>query len=278
MTEALDIFKDSQTEHLEELAISNPDIFIRTDLNALDALTDTGVSTNRHANEDAFLKISAKLKNKTVLIGAVFDGLGGMSKGNLASNIAASTVASELAKAKLKEFNDLKQTLKNSLQIANKKIIAKGQEVGATICSTAVVVATYEEQVYTIHSGDSRAYMIESCGNVKRLTVDHSKVEYDFLQHKIDKLPPDDAPERSKLIACLGATDDLLLTEKEHYLPPESSVIVCSDGYWGHSKFDDFYQVAFNGLDLHQSFQEMINRGSTDNITAVILRPWIANK
>jgi protein phosphatase len=158
-------------------------------------LSDVG--RKRDLDEDSVLIVKAfstygeKPAERTLLI--VADGMGGHSKGELASSLGTSIVT-EACFPKLIDKDpkiDYEATLSDSMKQANQKILNYSIEhpecegMGTTM--TAAIVD--EKQASFAHVGDTRAYIINA-GKITQLTKDHS-----YVQELVDKgeITPEEA-------------------------------------------------------------------------------------
>jgi protein phosphatase len=123
-------------------------------------------------NDEIFRDGSRQKKfdiDKKVLI-AVADGVGGLDKGELASEMALTRlkellekIPDDLSNQELKEVFDVYTQETHS---------AMSQGMGSTIVGLFV----YQGKVFRFHAGDSRIYLLRN-GGLKRLTIDHSLKE-----------------------------------------------------------------------------------------------------
>ena len=120
-------------------------------------------------NDEIFRDGSKQKKfdtGKNVVI-AIADGIGGLDKGE---------VASEMALTKLKEIlENIPDDLSN--QELNEVFDVYTQETHRAMSegmgSTIVGLFIYQSKVFRFHAGDSRIYLLRN-GGLKRLTTDHS--------------------------------------------------------------------------------------------------------
>lgn len=237
-------------------------------------LTDRGVSTTRPHNEDAFAGLSVDVKNEVVQIAVVCDGLGGMGSGSVASNYIITNLVNYIVEIseQVTTYEELERLLTEKVVALNYDLYSINKQDGTTMGTTIVMALIRKTGAYILHSGDSRAYKVQpETGKVLKLTVDHSYVEYQYARGEIDQLPPDDASERSKLVACMGVEDTLVYESRTVKLAEGDSILLATDGYWGHAASEDMLQVTAGVKTLQDSFIEVMQRGSTDNITVMIV-------
>ena len=223
------------------------------------AATDTG--RHRGHNEDhCFIDADSGLF-------IVADGMGGHQGGEVASALAAQTIADAIRSG---------FTLVESISSAHKAILdAAEKKQGIAGMGTTVVALRLDGCEYEIAwVGDSRAYLYD--GGLKQLTRDHS-----FVQQMVDAgaLTKEEArmhPDAGVLSQALGASGitDVDVGVVTGRLFAGQKVVLCSDGLT--SELDDDTISAI--LEQGGSEQEVVDRliqgandhGGEDNITVVV--------
>jgi serine/threonine protein phosphatase PrpC len=227
------------------------------------AASDAGLV--RSHNEDSFALVP--LGDGVVL--AVADGVGGSRAGEVASDIATSTLVGLLtAGADEKEVDA--QTLRHALEQANASILERWQEselqgMGTTM--TAAFLST-RRLVYA-HAGDSRLYLYRG-GRLLRITHDHSVAEELVRQ---GSLPPEQAevhPQRHVLTRYLGLLP-FSCDEGAEDMQEGDIVLLCTDGLTdalAEARIEQEIEAGFDGLALR--LVEAANAaGGPDNTTVV---------
>ncbi|MEM6280835.1 MAG: PP2C family serine/threonine-protein phosphatase [Chloroflexota bacterium] len=244
--------------------------------------TDVGmVRTN---NQDAMLAFSFSNRSvddrPDVGLFIVADGMGGHHDGEKASAIVTRTVARRVIEDILlpimsggNDDNDrppLTEALIEAIQAANSSVIADVPDGGTTITAVAVV----GDLAYFAHVGDSRAYLITRDG-MEQVTRDHSLVQRLI---ELDQLTPEEAldhPQQNVLYRAIGQSDSLEVDALMRRLPPNSSLLLCSDGLWGLVDEDVIEQTVRENPIPQEACDRLValanTRGGKDNITAVML-------
>lgn len=209
----------------------------------------------------------------------VADGMGGHQDGEKASAMTARTVASYvtsniylpmLADNGALDQPPIAETLIAAVQKANSDVITKVPEGGTTLTAVAVI----GDLAYVVHVGDSRVYLITKDG-IEQVTRDHSLVQRLI---ELDQLTPEeviDHPQKNVLYRALGQSETLEVDTITRRLPPNSRMLLCSDGLWNQVLETEISEIVMG----HQSPQEACDklvalantRGGTDNITAILL-------
>ncbi len=204
----------------------------------------------------------------------VADGMGGAPAGDVASQIAATTLRD--AFPSLPE-SDLAQALKSAYRKANEAIYAAGLENPAQAgMGTTLTAALLHGKYATIANvGDSRAYLLRGSG-ITQITQDHTVVAEDVATGKINAKQAETDPRRNQLTHALGTRQRLesrLPNIFELALLPGDRLLLCSDGLYEVVDQVDMQRLlgaqepdaaAVALVDLARE------RGTTDNATAVV--------
>jgi serine/threonine protein phosphatase PrpC len=195
----------------------------------------TDVGKRRESNEDHLLV------DPEIGVYAVADGMGGHAAGEVASEIAITTLGKSLRREGWPESTrgqggpGLKQEIARTMRIAiaeaNSEICssvrerAEWQGMGTTLVALAMV----EGSAIIGHVGDSRAYLYRD-GVLSRLTSDHSWVNE---QVKLGLLSADEAqrhPWRNIVTRALGNRAEVEVDILEHPAASGDLFLLCSDG------------------------------------------------
>jgi serine/threonine protein phosphatase PrpC len=236
--------------------------------------SDTG--RLRDNNEDAF--IAEKLSTGCILA-CVIDGVGGYEGGEVAADIARTTILQKLQAAPA----DVLQTLRDAFldanrNIYNEKAAGKGNSQMACVL-TAALVDTEKNQAFYAHVGDTRMYLLRD-GSLVKVTKDQSFVG--FLEDS-GRLSEDDAmnhPKRNEINKALGfdaqidLQNDYIETGSSPFLPGDM-LLLCSDGLTDLVKAKDMKRILDSQTSLPQKAKALIdaanNAGGKDNITVVLV-------
>ena len=221
------------------------------------ALTDIGL--HRKTNEDTFV-VQAPLY-------AVCDGMGGANAGEVASGLAAETLAAEVAKG---------TPLHAAAEAANAAVFQRAhdnlEQTGMGTTLTAFVLEG--DTARFAHIGDSRAYLLRD-GELRQVSDDHSLVGEMVRDGRLTVEEAAVHPHRSILSRALGTEPQARIDEFTEDLLPGDVLLLCSDGLSGPVSADDI-RVALTRSDPQQAAERLIlearRQGGPDNITAVVVR------
>jgi protein phosphatase len=208
-------------------------------------------------NEDAVLVLSGDQADlpETDLIFVVADGMGGMQFGDVASREAVRVVRETLVARLATPGADPEAALDHALKQANDAVrvlagkpaadAANGTEgaaeaatteepeaaaaAGGVMGTTCVAGVLQEDQLYLVHVGDSRAYLLRD-GHLGRLTHDHSFVEE---RVRAGDLTEDEARRsrfRNMITRAIGIDAVLAPDPRRDTLAPGDTLLVCTDG------------------------------------------------
>jgi PPM family protein phosphatase len=221
------------------------------------ALSDIGL--HRKTNEDAFVVAPPLF--------AVCDGMGGAQAGEVASALAAETLAVAVATGR---------PLLVAAEEANGAVFARANEnaeqsgMGTTL--TALVLEGDSGRF--VHIGDSRVYLLRG-GVLQQLSDDHSLVGEMVRDGRLSEQEAQVHPHRSILSRALGTEAIARIDEFEVDLLPGDVILLCSDGLSGPVKAESI-RKALDRDDPADAARKLIaearKHGGPDNITALVLR------
>lgn len=227
-------------------------------------LSDIG--TSRKTNEDVWVSLS------DLGFFAIADGMGGHKAGDIAANIAISSVVESIKKIQTKDPLELILELRYALEEANKKILSVSMKkpecfgMGTTFCC----ILLKEDFVIHAHIGDSRVYLLRE-KRLKLLTEDHSllaKLEKSGIKSQTPY------PYKNVITKALGTGPK---PEPEIAFCPtkqNDSFILCSDGLSDVLTIEEIEKTLLDTPSIESASFLLIerakNKGSCDNITVVI--------
>lgn len=227
------------------------------------------IGTNRQTNQDAFINT---VLSKNAVLSVVCDGMGGANAGNVASNIAVTTITEYIKRSFVPALqpSSVRNLLLSAIDTANSEIFDKAQSEAefSGMGTTAVVAIIMGETAYIAHVGDSRAYLIKD-ETAQQLTRDHS-----IVQTLVEKghLTADEArvhPERNIITRALGI-DETVESEYSEVPFKNGILVLCTDGMSNVVTADELVgKVKEISLEkLPEALIEVANeRESGDNVT-----------
>ncbi len=221
----------------------------------------------RELNEDAFWY------NDTCAV--VCDGMGGHQAGEIASQLAADTVA-EFAF----EWKEPQAEIEQVIQMAHERILRAAEHnnglfgMGTTITLVAVPGVSHPGKGFLGHVGDSRAYLYRG-GQLQQLTVDHSVTQELVRSGQLDPKDVRHHPQRNMLTQALGA-GTIRVDTQEVPLVPNDRIILCSDGLTAVVEEPTIVAVLEQHGKIADAADELVRRadesGGPDNTTVLLIQ------
>jgi serine/threonine protein phosphatase PrpC len=244
-------------------------------------MTDVGLL--REHNEDSYLLMPE------YGIVAVADGMGGHRSGDVASQLAVSTLTDFFTVVVGRDgtwpfpadpsLTDEENYVVTSLRLANRRIFDRSLRTMADFgMGTTIVAAIFTPKADKItvgHVGDSRAYRVRG-DEILQMTRDHSLVSDArhmapwMTAEEIRQLPP------NVITRALGIREDVQVDIATEETALDDVYILCSDGLSGLVSDELMLQIVREAATLDDACKTLVDRanffGGTDNITAILVR------
>lgn len=253
------------------------------------ATADTDVGIVKEINQDSLLIKHASGPSGEILMAVVCDGMGGLSKGELASATVIRAFSRwfdeelpfELEQPDLEIIGGKWERM---LMQLNMKImdyckrVNVGLEKKITMGTTFSGILFVGDEYVIAHVGDTRIYQISS--GLKQLTEDQTFVAQ---QIKAGKMTPEQArldKRRNLLLQCVGASKNMR-PEIIRGKTERGTFMICSDGFRHEITNDEICQQLspINLVDkqaMHERTRKLIelvkSRRERDNISAVVIK------
>lgn len=249
--------------------------------------THTDVGTRKKTNQDSMLVMQASTDRGQVLLASICDGMGGLSKGEVASASMVNALVKwftqkfpELLSRGLPEqelWNQWNELIVNTNRIIGDYGVREHTSLGTTCTAILIVGSDY----YIMNIGDSRIYLFSD--NIYQLTKDQT-----YVQREIDagRMTPEQSltdPNRSVLLQCIGASNIVTPVFGHSTAAPNEVFMLCCDGFRHVITPQEFYQ-AFNPsvittkAVMQQKMKDLtelnIARGEDDNISVILVRTY----
>lgn len=253
------------------------------------ATADTDVGITKEINQDSLLIKHAISPSGEVLMAVVCDGMGGLSKGELASATVIRAFSDWFERElpfelEHPDLDIIGGKWERMLMQMNTKImdhcnrINMNREKKVTMGTTFSGILFVNDEYVIVHVGDTRVYQISS--GIKQLTEDQTFVAREI---KLGRMTPEQAKidkRRNLLLQCVGASKAVrpqILRGKTE----KGSFVICSDGFRHEISEDEICQnlSPINLVDktaMHTRTKALIelvkSRRERDNITAVVIK------
>ncbi len=246
----------------------------------------TDVGEVRRHNEDTALVITASHDGDEASppfgLFILADGMGGHQAGEVASSLAARTMAHHIlqhlylptlmGQEQDTDVPSLNEALVNAVQAAN-NAVARHVPGGGTTLTGALVLGP---RVYVAHVGDSRAYIIADNG-IEQITHDHSLVDRLVELGQLTADEAADHPQKNVLYRAIGQGGTLDVDIYVRTIPEHGRLLLCSDGLWGLVDEEVLIRAVSDTPSLQAACDSLIasanQAGGTDNITTILVEP-----
>ena len=223
----------------------------------------------RTSNEDSFI---ADPQGHTFLVA---DGMGGHAAGEIASQIAASTVK-ELLSGRSPD-SDMEELLQAAVQEANKrvfetqKLMPEYRGMGSTLTVLAILDSCY----FLAQVGDSRAYLFRN-KSLSQLSRDHSLVWPLFEKGLLSKDDISRHPQKNLITRSIGTHPDVDADLQSGPLLEGDVFLLCSDGLTDVLSDHDILQIlSSTGTNPQEASEKLIQAanfgGGPDNVTVIVV-------
>lgn len=199
----------------------------------------------------------------------VADGMGGHEAGEVASEIAATTIADNAPRHPDAEGLEL-AVRKANLAIIDAVREGIGKRGMGTTCTAAMLEG---ERLVIAQVGDSRAYLLHN-GRLQQLTRDHSLVA---AMVEAGQLTPEEArvhPKRSMITRALGTDPATTPDLYEIGVEEGDRLLLCSDGLSGMVEDPDIEAIMNRTADPQRCASQLVNEaiaaGGHDNVTVIV--------
>mgnify|MGYP000871694707 CR=1 FL=1 len=247
------------------------------------AIADTDIGTSKMNNQDSLLIKHAVKANSEVLLAVVCDGMGGLSKGELASATVIRAFSEWFDQELPKELLNLDMKVIGGkwelmLKDLNLKIQEYGKMIGANLGTTFSGILFVDNSFLIGHVGDTRIYHIGNSMN--QLTEDQTVIAREISRGNLTIEQAKRDKRRNMLLQCIGASRVVMPQILYGTLEP-GAYMLCSDGFRHEITEGEMYQTlnASNLMDkqvMRNKVRYLIDlvksRQERDNISVVLIK------
>ena len=170
-------------------------------------VADTDVGIVKDTNQDSILVKQARYKEKEIVMAIICDGMGGLSKGELASATVIRALAQWFDNELPKEIDNLNMDVIGGkwsllLKNLNNKIIQYGQRTDVSLGTTFTGMLFCDDQYLICHVGDTRAYYIGQA--LQQLTTDQTFIAREIAKGTMTVEQAKTDKRRNLLLQCIG--------------------------------------------------------------------------
>ncbi len=240
----------------------------------MNVIFSTNIGMGRTENQD---KVIAEKFDDNVGLVIVCDGMGGENAGRLASETACQIIYDKILTGFSKSLSDnmIKNLLVSSVVTANSVVYNLSLEDDSRngMGTTAVVALAYEDTVYIVNVGDSRAYIIDE--DITCVTKDHSVVYKMYENGEITFDEIKTHPKRNLITKAVGVLDSISPDYFEVKTTGECTFLLCSDGLSNYLDEQVMLQI-IKDENFDIATEKLINaaleNNASDNISVGIIK------
>jgi protein phosphatase len=227
----------------------------------------TTTGRRRNVNEDAYLSLDEGG------LWLVADGMGGHSRGDVASRLIVEAFQGIARAHSLEEFAT---EVRARQALANHRMRDLASHNGADqlMGSTVVAFLVYRREWLCLWAGDSRAYLLRD-GRLMQITRDHSVVEELIQRGELRREDAASHPSANRITRAVGTRDQLVVDQYRSFLRDGDIVLLCSDGLTKEVG-DDEVATILDDYDCSEASEELVEltleRGARDNVTVAVIR------
>ncbi len=199
------------------------------------------------------------------LMAVVCDGMGGLEDGAEASKAVVDGLVSWASVSTELVSEDGIWALLRRLAELEKDIMRNHPGSGTTLS----LVLAVDRRWISVHLGDSRCYAVAE--NMRWRTKDHSPAENMYQNGLISEDEMKHGPMGSMVSAFIGG-DHATELETEEIPKGWDRLVLCSDGAYGFMDSKTFYNLSVSSKDADEVVKIAYDFGSSDNITALVIR------
>lgn len=248
------------------------------------ATADTDIGISKNTNQDSALIKHASVDKDEILMAIICDGMGGLSKGELAS----STVIKAFSKwfdeelpfeLEAVDMNVIGAKWSLILKELNSKILDYSNKNGFNgIGTTFSGILFVGNQYVIVHVGDTRIYHIGTL--LTQLTKDQTFIAREISRGTLTLEQAKTDKRRNLLLQCVGASKTV---EPEVICgqTKKGAYMICSDGFRHEISENEIYE-SLNPINLlnenamHSNAKYLIeqvkSRGERDNVSVVLIK------
>ncbi len=247
------------------------------------ATADTDIGISKTTNQDSILIKHAVFNDTEILMSIICDGMGGLSKGELASAEVIRAFSKWFDREFPKELERLDMQVIGSkwslmLKDLNDHILAYGTAGGFSLGTTFSGMLCVGDRYVIVHVGDTRIYHIGS--EMKQLTEDQTFVAREIRRGTMTEAQARTDRRRNLLLQCVGAskmvTPQVLVGQVER-----GAYMICSDGFRHEISNQEMFS-SLNPINLHNKeamhgnvrylIEQVKSRRERDNISVILVK------
>jgi protein phosphatase len=207
----------------------------------------------------------------------IADGMGGHVAGEVASRVAADTLATMVAnQPEPRRVRDQIEILEQAIHEANNAVLREAKERGLAGMGTTLTGLRITRRTATVtHVGDTRAYFVKT-RKLDPLTTDHTLVAMLISTGVLKADQAMDHPDKHLLTQAIGTHAEIEPDVFQRRIPRGCRILLCTDGLHDVVREDKIHELARLPT-LEESAQALIDaanaEGGPDNVSVLLVEP-----
>lgn len=247
------------------------------------AIAETDVGNTKETNQDSVLIKHASFDGGEVLMAIICDGMGGLSKGEVASGSVVNAFSKwfdEELPFELENY-DAKVICGKwilMLKTMNSHLLEYGKLMRESLGTTFTGILFVNNEYLIVHVGDTCAYLIDSA--VNQLTQDQTYIAREISKGTMTLEEAKKDRKRNMLLQCVGASKNVE-PEVLYGTVSKGVYMLCSDGFRHVINEKEMYESLnpvnlMNKRAMHSNARYLIDliksRDEKDNISVVLIK------
>lgn len=222
--------------------------------------------------------VHSDIRNDKLQFYAICDGMGGEEQGEVASNIAVSTLKKYQQMMNEIKYHDFDKYIDMYLAETNTRICeVRHENNNCRIGTTIALIFIENETLHITNVGDSRIYQLKR-NRLLQISEDHTSAMRAYKMGSIKKEEIKTHPHRNKLTQYLGLFPEEMTIQPFNLklkAKNKDRFLICSDGLTDMVSEDDICKIIRKSSSPEEAVRHLVEKakagGGRDNITAMVL-------
>lgn len=245
--------------------------------------TYTDIGATRKENQDAFAVMEADTEKGKVCMAIICDGMGGLSKGELASATLIKAFErwfeEKMPGTGISDLIAIKESWLDELSFWSERLKKYGVGQQILLGSTFSGMLFIENQYLWVHVGDSRIYRMHDFG-IEQISKDDTALAREMARGTITPEEAKHSKLNNKLTQCIGASKSLKPQFGTGVVKKGEGFLLCTDGFYHQLSEKEMLKAQQNCYQTEQELNDfcqqavrtVIQRGEKDNVSVIVLK------
>lgn len=251
----------------------------------IEAFSDIGI--RKKINQDSLGYIRAHDQQGVYALALICDGIGGLSKGELASAEVLRSFHSWF-KSRMKELCRNKEWAKavreewdSLIKEQHHRLLSFGRQEQIMMGTTLTAVLFFRDRYLAVNVGDTRFYKVYP--RISQITKDHSLIQREIDAGRVSEQEALSDERNGVLLQCIGANKQAVPDYFEGRVKEKEVYLLCSDGFYHVLRKEEIAQAfSLRALSSQKSMkrqaermiEKVKQRKESDNISILLVRTY----